>query len=211
MNKVHIVGTGPGSHEYLLPIAKRLIEEADCLIGAERLLKIFDRLDTEKVELKGNLKDVIPYIKENRQTKKIVVLVSGDPGIYSLSSIVRKSLKRGEYEVIPGISSMQLAFSKIGESWQDAIIISLHGRRHDNFAEMVKGSKKVFLLTDPAFPANEIAKHLLESGVTNKSLFVLENLSYKEERVIETDLEALSKMSDFSSLCVMIILDNEGA
>jgi len=99
---------------------------------------------------------------------------------------------------------LQIAFSKIGESWQDAKIISLHGRPVNNLSEEIKAHPKVFLFTDAAFPPQEIAEYLLKEAVENRRAVVLENLTYLNERIIDTDLVNLSKMRGFG-LCVMII------
>src|SRR3989339_1971691 len=129
MNKICIIGVGPGAIEYVVPVALRRIKDADCLIGAQRALDLFSRFKKEKVCFDGWLSRVVPYLKKHREDKKIAVLVSGDPGLYSLAHTIAKEFKKDEYEVIPGISSLQIAFARIGESWQDVKIISLHGRK----------------------------------------------------------------------------------
>ncbi|MCQ9207496.1 MAG: precorrin-6y C5,15-methyltransferase (decarboxylating) subunit CbiE [Omnitrophica bacterium] len=204
MNKVHIIGVGPGTMDYLLPIAKREIQNADCLIGAERLLGLFADLNKEKIRLEGHFTDVIPYIKENRDKKKIIVLVSGDPGLYSFLGQLSKVLSKEEYVVIPGISAVQMAFSRIGENWQDAEVISLHGRKFDNLAKEVKNYAKIFIFTDSKSSPEKIAANLLEEGVENRRAIVFENLAYANERIIDSDLKNLSKMKGFG-LCVVII------
>ena len=204
MNKIYIIGAGSGTRDYLLPIAKREIERADCLIGAERLLSLFAELTKEKIRLEGHFDNVIPYIKENRDKKKIAVLVSGDPGLYSFLGQLSKVLSKEEYVVIPGISAVQIAFAKIGENWQDAEIISLHGREFGNLAKEVKNYAKIFLFTDLSFPPEKIAAYLLDNGIENRRAIVFESLTYPNERIIDTNLKNLSKMKGFG-LCVMII------
>lgn len=204
MNKVYIIGVGLGTEDYLLPIARREIETSDCLIGGKRVLRLFRDLHKEVIPLEGNFEKVIPYLKKEKEKKKIALLVSGDPGLYSLLGKVSRVLKREEYVAIPGISALQIAFAKIGETWEDAKIISLHGRGIGNLAREVKAFSKIFLFTDPNFPPEKIANYLIEKGVENRRAIVLENLTYPNERVIDTDLQHLSKMREFG-LCVMII------
>jgi len=206
MNKICIIGVGPGAIEYVVPVALRRIKDADCLIGAQRALDLFTRLKKEKVCFDGRLSRVVPYLKKHREDKKIAVLVSGDPGLYSLAQTIAKQFKNNEYEVISGISSLQLAFARIGESWQDVKIISLHGRKiNPEILADIKSSPKVFIFTDMDFPPNGIASFLLDKGIKNRRAVVLENLSYPEERIVDSDLKKLSRMKGFS-LCVMIIL-----
>lgn len=204
MNKVYIVGIGPGSEEYVLPIAKKAIEHADCLIGAKRLLSVFKYPDKEKIYLEGKFGRAISVIKEKRKTKNIAVLVSGDPGLYSFSANIARHFKKSEYEVIPGISSLQLAFARIKESWHDTEIVSIHGRPLTGLINKALAPKKLFLFTDGDFSPNKIASYLLNRGPGNRKAFVFENLSYPDERIIETDLKKLSKMQGFKQ-CVMLI------
>ncbi|MDP3731978.1 MAG: precorrin-6y C5,15-methyltransferase (decarboxylating) subunit CbiE [Candidatus Omnitrophota bacterium] len=204
VNKVAIIGAGPGRVEYLLPVAKREIERADCLIGARRILSLFHYPDKKKMRLEGSFKEVLSYIKKNKDKERIALLVSGDPGLFSFLGLIERGLKKDEYTVIPGISTLQLAFAKIGESWQDTKIISIHGRNFNNLAKAVRASGKVFLLTDLKFPPQNVAKYLLKRRIKNRKAVVFENLTYPNERIVETDLENLSKMGGFG-LCVMLI------
>lgn len=194
--KVYIIGIGPGSLDYLIPAAKKEIEKAECLIGGSRILSLFDYPDKKKVCLDGCYRDAISYIQKNKEKEKIAVLVSGDPGLYSFLGQVSSVLGKEEYEVIPGISSLQLAFAKSGESWHDAKIISLHGREVGNLAEDIKKSNKVFLFTDKKFPPSEIADYLLNNGIENRKVLVFEELSYPGENILETNLESLMRNAE---------------
>lgn len=203
-NKVHIIGVGPGTEEYLLPIAKRKIEEADCLIGAKRLIGLFHNLGKEEVPIEGHFDRALSYIKKYKDKKKIAVLVSGDPGIYSLLEKLSQGLKKNDYAVIPGISALSLAFARIGKSWYNAKIISLHGRRVENLSASIKGPANTILFTDHNSSPDKIARSLLKEGLENRKVTVLENLSYPNEKIVETDLIRLSKIKGWS-LCVMIL------
>lgn len=202
--KVHIIGIGPGGENYLLPAAKKEIENAECLVGAKRLIGLFHRLGKEEVVIEGHFNRVIPYLRKYKHKKKIAVLVSGDPGMYSLLDKIAKALKPQEYAVIPGISTLQLAFAKIGESWHDARVISLHGRKSGNLINDARLCNKVFLFTDSDFPPDKIAHYLLEGGLENRRAIILENLSYSNERIVDTDLKRLTRMKGWG-LCAMII------
>ena len=202
--KVYIICIGPGSEDYLIPIARDQIERADCLVGASRLVSLFHKLGKEEIFIEGNLNKIISYLKRYKDKKKIAVLVSGDPGIYSLLEKVSKVLNHDEYIVIPGISTVQLAFARIGHSWSDAKIVSLHGRKIHNLIEEISSYNKIFLYTDADFPPNKIARYLLKMGMENRRAVVLENLSYPNEKILDTDLKHLVKKKRFG-LCAMII------
>jgi cobalt-precorrin-7 (C5)-methyltransferase len=204
VNKVYIIGVGPGTKDYLLPVAKREIEKSDCLIGGKRALRLFRDLHKEEIPLEGHYEEVIPYIEENRGKKRISLLVSGDPGLYSFLGRLSRVLRREEYVVIPGISAVQVAFAKIGEGWEDSKIVSLHGRKIGRLVTKVRASAKVFLFTDSDFPPNKVAAYLLQKGIGNRKAIVFEHLTYPNERIVETDLQHLQEMREFG-LCVLII------
>ncbi len=203
-NKIHIIGMGPGGEGFLLPIAKKAIESADCLIGAKRHIQAFSYLKKENIPLGGHLSKIMQINNKKKKKKMIAILVSGDPGIYSLAEKLFQRLDKNKFTVFPGISSIQLAFARIGESWQDAKIISLHGRKIDNLVKEINNYPKVFLFTDYHLPPNKIADYLLKNGVQNYRAIVLENLSYPNERIIDTSLRKLAKKTGFG-LCSMII------
>lgn len=205
--RLYIVGVGPGSKDFITPLARKRIRDSSCLIGARRILSLFNNVKKEKIYLEDNYNEVIDYIKENIDRKKVAVLVSGDPGLYSFLGKIGKHLKKDYYEVIPGISTLQLAFARIGETWQDAKIISLHGRSFRNLEKEVKDSRKVFLFTDSEFPPDKIAQYLLKNGIKSRKVFVFSELTSPNERIIDTNLEDLSRMNGFG-LCVMIIAVN---
>jgi cobalt-precorrin-7 (C5)-methyltransferase len=141
---------------------------------------------------------------KEREKMKIAVLVSGDPGLYSFLGTISQVLRKEDYVVIPGVSTVQIAFARIGERWEDATLLSLHGRKMDDLPVRVERSKKTFLFTDPSFPPEKIAAYLLEKGVENRRAIVMENLTYPDERIVDADLNHIARMGGFG-LCVMII------
>ncbi|ADO77659.1 precorrin-6y C5,15-methyltransferase (decarboxylating) subunit CbiE [Halanaerobium praevalens] len=206
MNKVYVLGIGPGNGDYLLKKSEKIIYQMDVLIGGQRALDLFPDLEVEKIKIKTPLKDIKNYILNNYQKQKIAVLVSGDPGLYSLLNYLRRELDARILEVIPGISALQLAAAKIKINWNDLQITSLHGK--DNKAkllQLLQKNNKVGFFTDNKFPPNKIAEYLLENGVNDQEIFVFENLSYQSEKITAgTAVEIKEKK--FSKLTVMIIL-----
>ncbi|MCS7280186.1 MAG: precorrin-6y C5,15-methyltransferase (decarboxylating) subunit CbiE [Desulfobacterota bacterium] len=204
LKNITIVGIGPGSIDYVTPIARRKIEESDVLMGSERALALFAELEKEKIPLKGSLQDFVKIAKDKSKEKKVAVLVTGDPGLYSLLQVFSKEMDKGALDVIPGISVVQVAYARLGESWHDAKIISLHGREPFDLVEKVKSSENIFLYTGPEFPPDKIAEFLLNNGVENRRAIVMENLTYSNEKIIDSDLKNIAKQRGFG-LCVMII------
>ncbi|MCK8825528.1 precorrin-6y C5,15-methyltransferase (decarboxylating) subunit CbiE [Fuchsiella alkaliacetigena] len=205
-DQIYILGIGPGSEEYLLPITRRLATEADVLIGGRRALDLFSDLNKEELVIKADLEKILNFIKENYQQRQIAVLVSGDPGLYSMLNYLGRHFERQHLEVIPGVSSLQLGFARAKLVWQDAYITSLHGRSKDELVDILAKEEKVGFFTDHKFPPNQIAEFLLAKGVTDKRAFVGERLSYADERSIDATLTEISEYEDFG-MSVMVIYD----
>jgi len=211
VNKVTIVGCGPGSRKFLTGYAMQQIIHAEVMIGSRRLLSLFPDADADTYVLSNNYKLLITRIVSlSKKNKKVVVLVSGDPGFFSYSKLIVDKLGVEKCEVIPGISSVQLAFARIGRTWNDACFMSLHGR-FGKLAAVVKkisDNDKVAVLTDNANNVKLIAKKLLETGIKERKVFVCENLSLEKERIREFDVSSILKIR-VSDLNVVIFLDEE--
>ncbi|PKM52059.1 MAG: precorrin-6y C5,15-methyltransferase (decarboxylating) subunit CbiE [Firmicutes bacterium HGW-Firmicutes-7] len=206
MNTVKIVGIGPGHKDYILPIAYKAVEQADLLIGAQRHLEIFTDYRKETYCYSNHLEDLVHTLETSMATKKIVVLVSGDPGFYSLIDFIKDRMGKDAIEVVPGISSFQYLFSQLKQSYKAYLLLSLHGRNLD-IGKHLRGSKGLFLLTDRKHSPSQIAKELMTLGFEDYRMVVGENLSYNNQRIevgrVQTFVDAV-----FSNLCVVVI-DNE--
>lgn len=207
MNTIKIIGIGPGSTDYILPIAYKAVDEADYLIGAKRHLEVFKKLQKETYCYDANLKELVNHLREIRLTKKVAILVSGDPGFYSLLDFIQNQIGKEKIEVIPGISSFQYLFSKINRSYKEYSLLSLHGRDVD-VQERLKNHKGIFLLTDGIFTPSKIAKELIKGGYGDFGMVVGEELSYEEERIEEGRVKDFAD-KEFSNLCVVVI-ENDG-
>jgi len=209
-NKITIVGCGPGSKKYLTGHALQQINNADVLIGSRRLLSLFPDADADTYILNKNYKLLITQIVSLSKSKSVVVLVSGDPGFFSYGKLIINKVGIENCEVIPGVSSVQLAFAKIGRSWNDACFMSLHGRtgRIASVIKNVKENYKVAVLTDNSNNVRVIARRLLEEGLKDRKIFVCENLSLEKERIREFDVTSILKIQ-VRDLNVIIILDED--
>lgn len=211
MERIKVIGVGPGGEDYLLPAAQKALQDAEVLIGGKRVLAPFRKLGKKEVTIDARLEQVIDFIKQNRR-KKIAVLVSGDPGLYSLLDCLLKHFPPDELEVVPGLSSVQLAFARAALTWQGAAIFSLHGRDKErvmagSVLPSVKSGVKVALLTDWSFPPQKIAAYLLSHGVGDKKMLVGENLSYPEEKFVSAGLPEMAASREQFVNCVVLILD----
>ena len=207
MNKIYVLGVGPGSPEYVVPVIYRKVRECTILFGAERHLKMFASWNKQHIPLDSDLRKTVRLIREMRADKQIGVLVSGDPGLYSFLTTLLDHFDRTDLEVYPGISSLQYLFARGALPWQDARIVSLHGRRIEELAELVITEPKLAFFVDNKFPAGEIARSLVNSGITGKRVLVGENLSYQEEKIRDFALEEWVGEKT-AGLSVMVIYDD---
>lgn len=205
MNKLMVVGLGPGHSDYILPIARKIINQSDIIIGGKRHIESVDVTDKELFYLEGHLTEIPEYVKANIKDKKIAVVVSGDTGFYSLLRYLRKNIIDVSIEAVPGISSMQYLFSKLGLAWDDAYLGSLHGRSVD-LGDLCRTYSKVGLLTDQKNPPSEIAKELIKQGINDKYMVIGENLSYPDEQLRTLSIEDAANSSS-DDLNVVIVMD----
>ena len=217
MGRISVVGIGPGAEEYLTPAAREAIEKADVTVGGWNALSLVGKEKAGEV-IDRDLARILGFIKEyigKHSDGKIAVLTSGDPGFYSILGLILKNFPGEDIEVIPGISSMQMCFARLLDTWHDSVFISLHGRYGsrdmDKVTAAVAGhagsSKKVVILTDGKSPPDRVARTLLDRGVAgDRKAAVCDSLSFPEERLVVADLEEISQMR-FSSNCVMVISD----
>lgn len=206
MYPLKIIGLGPGHPDYILPIAKREIEAAEVILCGVRHAESFDISGKQMLFIgKGTpLSELMAEIAKVYRTKKTALVVSGDTGFYSMLSYTKKVIPEKDIVCIPGISSLQYLFAKLGETWQDARLMSLHGRNQD-LATAVKENGKLGILTDKSNNTAFIANTLAAAGRTNSTIYVGEELSYPNEKITRlTVAEALTFQEKGMAVVVVI-------
>lgn len=203
-NSPCIAGIGPGNPDFLCPIAKKHIEAADVLIGGKRNLEEFSYIyNVEKIPLDRNLNAAVNYIAEHWQEKSIVVLASGDTGLFSISSYLQKKLPQIHFQVLPGISSLQYLMAKRDLKWNEIKIVTLHGNHALNLRNTVAQNKVTAIFTGGENTPTTIGKALTHPLFSEVTLTVGENLSYPSERIFSgTPAEISTK--DFGDLSIVI-------
>ncbi|MDA3129697.1 precorrin-6y C5,15-methyltransferase (decarboxylating) subunit CbiE [Aliibacillus thermotolerans] len=173
-----VIGVGEDGRANLLPIYEKWIQRSERLVGGKRLLSFFPEYKGEKMVLEGGLKQTIVRLAQD--PKETVLLASGDPLFYGIGSYVAKKLEN--VEIYPALSSIQLAFARMKESWQDAYFVSVHGRSMKGLAQKINGRKKVCLLTDEENTPAAIAQYLLDFEMEEYTLFIAENVGGEKEK-----------------------------
>ena len=205
-NKVKVIGIGPGSAEYLLPKALQEGELCKVLIGSARALQLFNTEGKETKIIDKNLMDVLEFIEENRQTEVVGALVSGDPGFYSMLAFLKKHIPPEELEVIPGISSLQIAFSRLKLIWQEGYLLSIHGRPLENIIPYVEKRKILGILVDKNCSLEEIKLLLKKWG--QWKIHVCGNLTYPEEFIVTFNTDEEVPTVSLEN-CVVVIEPDE--
>ncbi|MTI82047.1 MAG: precorrin-6y C5,15-methyltransferase (decarboxylating) subunit CbiE [Firmicutes bacterium] len=207
-NTIAVLGVGPGSADYLTPAAAKHISEAGVLVGASRLLKTFAQPGQICNPITANLQDTVLIIKEQCKQHKVAVLVSGDSGLYSFANYLTKYINEDLLEIVPGISSVQLLFARLKKPWQQATVISMHGRTDEKLVKFVKEKELVAVLTGKDNTPQTIAGWLISAGCDdNAPVKVGCNLSYENEYIYCGNLSQLQQCCHQLTNCVMVIGD----
>ena len=202
---ITLLGIGMGSREMLTVQGKNSLDQADLLIGARRMVDSVRRPDQD-VFIEYRSQEIKDYIDSHPEYDNIVIVLSGDVGFYSgakklldvlqqnklsqnsfgsetagQSSSVQNTVKP-EIQVQCGISSVVYFMSKIGLSWDDAKIVSAHGRRC-NLISYIHNEKKVFAILGTSDGVAVLASKLVDYGMSDVLLYVGDNLSYDNEKI----------------------------
>ena len=151
MKHIRIIGGGPGDEAYILPMARQAVAESSLIIGDKRLLQAFGlEADETHIFEMGRMMERLEWLKNQPDSLSAGILVSGDPLIYSLYRLVRRTFPDAQVEIIPGIGSIQAFAARLGESMEDAKILSAHGRNMPGkmLVKEVSRSPKLFILCD---------------------------------------------------------------
>jgi precorrin-6y C5,15-methyltransferase (decarboxylating), CbiE subunit/precorrin-6Y C5,15-methyltransferase (decarboxylating), CbiT subunit len=210
MNRLlYVIGIG---YRPLDKEAGEIISSCDVVIASKRHM---DRVKSEELRVKSfvsisPLEEALGFIRENLKRKKIAVLASGDPLFFGIGRRLLEELGRERVEFIPAVSSMQLAFAKIKEPWDDAFLMSLHGvadpekrRRPYDITDipfLLQRHNKIAILTDKENNPATIAKEILKSSAfslqpSTSKMFVCERLGYHDEKITEGSPEVIVAMS----------------
>jgi len=210
--RVHIIGIGDDGLEGLSATTRRLIEQAELLVGDEATLALVptdDVGDAERLVVGTDLDQAVSAISQSKG-RRVAVLAYGDPLFYGLARYLCDKLGKDRFDVAPHVSSMQLAFARVMESWEDAYLTNLAGQSLGSVIEKIRVSHKVGLFTtDDCTPAR-LAEALLERGINYFSAYVCENLGSPDERVTQGELSDIAQHT-FSPLNVMILVRHDDA
>lgn len=217
--KVSLVGIGTGAEQFFTAKAKETCEKAELIIGAKRMVEAVIPLGQAVPEqdtfISYKPEEIAAYIKDHPEYKKVAVVLSGDVGFYSgskrLLSMLKAETENGadiEIEVIPGISSIVYFCAKLGITWEDAALISIHGKQA-NIISAIRDNQKTIALVGSADGIRKLSKDMVKYGYGNLKVSVGEELSYPAERILT---ETAEKMCNYegSGLAVIYVENPDG-
>lgn len=206
---VHVVGIGLDGVAGLPESTRQLVAQAKLLVGSDRHLSYFPDHPADRLVL-GNLQQAIATIRQHLEAAiaiPIVVLTSGDPLFFGFGRLLLAEFPAEQLTFHPHLSSVQLAFSRIKVPWQDAQVVSVHGRSLEELTPFLQqGAEKIAILTDAVNSPAAIAQLIdsLELPHTYQ-IWVCENLGGANEQIYRLPLPELN-LREFAPLNVVILL-----
>lgn len=201
---VSIIGIGDDGLEAVPPNVRQLILSADLLVGYERTLALVPEASGKRLAVGADLDAVVTEIN-NAGEAKIAVLVTGDPLFYGLARFFCDRLGTDRCEIIPHVSSMQMAFARVKESWDEAYLTNLANHSLDTVVEKIRVASKVGLFTTEQVTPAQVAKKMLARKIDYFTMYVCENLGARNERVTRGTVAEISERT-FEPLNVMILV-----
>ncbi len=202
--KVHILGIGDDGIEGLTTAARSLMESAELIIGSARSLALVSAFSARQAAADGDPEEVARLVADH-PALRIVILTSGDPLFYGTARYLCDRLGKERFEVVPHVSSMQLAFARVKERWDEAYLTNLANQPFDRAIERIRSADRVGLFTTERYSPAVVAQSLLERGIDYFTAYVCENLGSPDERVTHGELAELARLT-FSPLNVMILV-----
>lgn len=196
-----------GGHAYG-PGARAAIEGAGVVVGSARQLEAAEPPPAaELVPLRGPLGAVLDTIAARRRSgRRVCVLASGDPGFFGIVRALGERFGPGALDVHPAPSSVALAFARAGLPWDDALVVSAHGRPLADAVREAGGATKVAVLTSPDNPPQVVGRALLDAGCGARDVAVVSHVGEASESVVRTDLPGLAA-GVFDAMSVLLLLD----
>jgi precorrin-6Y C5,15-methyltransferase (decarboxylating) len=199
--RITVIGLNPDDPSALTDEARRVLAEAAVLAGGERQLALFPEHPAQRVVLASNVTAQVRQLRGER----IVVLASGDPLLYGIGATLVRELGRDQVRILPAVSSVALAFARLGVPWHDATVLSAHGRPLEGIVPAALASAKLAVLTDDRATPPAIAQALIAAGMEDCRAAVCERLGEPGERILNTTLHALPGQR-FDRLNVLVLL-----
>src|SRR5215217_9521357 len=145
--KIYVVGVGGDGLAGLTSRARDLVAGADMLVGSDPALRLLPEVNAERVRIGSDLGEVTEKLRAGFGKRKIVVVATGDPLFYGVARYLCDRLGKERFEVLPHVSSMQLAFARVKETWEEAYLTNLATHRLESVLDRIRVAETVGLFT----------------------------------------------------------------
>ncbi len=222
-NPCRVIGVLDDGAASLSSTALAYIRQADVVVGGARTLALLAqefKSSAQQRDLTGHLKDVPQWIAQAREDNlSTVVLATGDPLCHGIAPYLAGKLCVEVLDIIPNVSTLQLACARLGLSWQEAKIMSVHAKDAGEWqrgalpthglyalAQALRAHDRLLVLTSPDNTPARIARLLLAEDLGDDFLMaVAENLLQAGEQVHTELTPAQAAEMDFAALNVVVL------
>lgn len=205
---IDIIGIGDDGIDGLTNQAVERLEKASLIVGPAGLIAKAGRFSARKETIGADL-DRLAKMLESHTDGDVVVLASGDPLFYGTARYLCERLGKERFTVLPHVSSMQLAFARVKESWDEAYLSSLTPQSLPRVLERIRTSEKIGLFTSDDVPPSRLAQGLVDSGIDYFTIYVCENLGSPDERVTRGAPAEIATQR-FGAMNVMVLVRRPG-
>src|SRR5262249_11195709 len=181
--KIPVIGIGPDGTAGLSVRSRELLGAAELIFGSDAALRLLPELAAERVPIGSDLPAAVERLRANLGGKRIAVVASGDPLFYGTARYLCEKVGEDQFEVIPHVSSMQLAFARIKETWEEAYLTDLSARPLDDVIDKIRTAETVGLFTTEAANPARVARELLSRGIDYFAAWGCEDLGGKHDRI----------------------------
>ena len=208
-SKIHVIGVGSDGLAGLTARARDLLARADLIVGPEDTLSLLRELPAQRQAVGSDLQETVRTLEGNLGKKRLAVVAGGDPLFYGVARYLCDRLGKDHFEVLPHVSSMQLAFARVKETWEEAYLTNLATHPLEEVLDRIRTAETVGLFTSEKEDPPTVARELLSRGLDYFRAYVCENLGGPDERVTQGELADLLQM-EFAPLNVMILKRKPG-
>jgi precorrin-6Y C5,15-methyltransferase (decarboxylating) len=208
-SRIHIIGVGSDGLAGLTSRAREILQGAEFIFGPEAVLALLPELRAERRVLGGDLQEATAQLSAVMGKRRVAVVAGGDPLFYGVARYLCDKLGKEAFEVLPHVSSMQLAFARVKETWEEAYLTNLATHPLETVLDRIRVAETVGLFTSEKEGPPQIARELMARGLDYFRAYVCENLGGPDEHLTQGELHEIAEM-EFAPLNVVILKRKPG-
>lgn len=207
--RIHIIGIGSDGLAGLTARAREILHAADVVFGSDAVLARLPELRGERRGLGADLHEATGQLSALLGKQRVAIVAGGDPLFYGVARYLCDRIGKEAFEVLPHVSSMQMAFARVKETWEEAYLTNLATHPLEEVLDRIRIAERVGLFTSEKEGPPQIARELLARGLDYFRVYVCENLGGPDERVTQGELAEIADL-EFGPLNVVILVRQPG-